>query len=177
MNGASADPSPGSEQPCAPSARLTAALPVNRYGGSFDDADRLAAFLRTCGFSVSAAAAKAQLFARCAAALQAQDSAPLENGLAYFVPGRIEVLGKHTDYAGGSSLVADGDGTGCQHAFQHLPQLGRGEVQLLDETAVPKVESHRDSFSIRSWFGFCHVNYTATRASRRYSVYAGSSQF
>ena len=24
----------------------------------------------------------------------------------WFVPGRIEVLGKHTDYAGGSTLVA-----------------------------------------------------------------------
>jgi galactokinase len=106
VNGASADPSPGSEKPCAPSARLTAALPVNRYGGSFDDADRLAAFLGTCGFGVSAAAAKARLLARCAAALRARDGAPPENGHAYFVPGRIEVLGKHTDYAGGSSLVA-----------------------------------------------------------------------
>ena len=106
MNGASADPSPGSENTCSPSGRLTAGVPVNRYGGSFDDADRLAAFLRSCGFSVSAAAAKAELFARCAAALQTQDSTPPENGRAYFVPGRIEVLGKHTDYAGGSSLVA-----------------------------------------------------------------------
>ena len=85
---------------------MTAGVPVNRYGGSFDDTDRLAAFLRSCGFSVSAAAAKAGLFARCAAALRTQDSAPPEDGRAYFVPGRIEVLGKHTDYAGGSSLVA-----------------------------------------------------------------------
>jgi galactokinase len=34
--------------------------------------------------------------------------APMSDGpewRAYFVPGRIEVLGKHTDYAGGRSLV------------------------------------------------------------------------
>ena len=29
--------------------------------------------------------------------------------LAFFVPGRVEVLGKHTDYAGGRSLVAATD--------------------------------------------------------------------
>src|SRR5260221_11837180 len=42
---------------------------------------------------------KADLFARCRNALQGQES------LAFFVPGRIEVLGKHTDYAGGRSLL------------------------------------------------------------------------
>ena len=26
--------------------------------------------------------------------------------MAFYVPGRIEILGKHTDYAGGSSMVA-----------------------------------------------------------------------
>jgi len=31
---------------------------------------------------------------------------PLDRPAAFFVPGRIEILGKHTDYAGGSSIVA-----------------------------------------------------------------------
>ena len=65
-----------------------------------------AAFLRSCGFSAASAAAKAELFARCATALGELGSATPEASRAYFVPGRIEVLGKHTDYAGGSSLVA-----------------------------------------------------------------------
>lgn len=42
---------------------------------------------------------KADLFSRCQNALQGKES------LAFFVPGRIEVLGKHTDYAGGRSLL------------------------------------------------------------------------
>lgn len=53
------------------------------------------------------ARAKSALFARCEEALgsldtpDAADSTPC----AFFVPGRIEVLGKHTDYAGGRSLL------------------------------------------------------------------------
>jgi galactokinase len=40
-----------------------------------------------------------------AAALAAGGTAPGRAGHAFFVPGRIEVLGKHTDYAGGRSLI------------------------------------------------------------------------
>src|SRR5947209_1278209 len=45
---------------------------------------------------------KLELFAAVAAALS-QPGAPAH--CAWFVPGRVEVLGKHTDYAGGRSLV------------------------------------------------------------------------
>lgn len=62
--------------------------------------------LQNCGFGAASAAAKAALLARCAAALKTMGAAPPESARAYFVPGRIEVLGKHTDYAGGSSLIA-----------------------------------------------------------------------
>jgi galactokinase len=41
--------------------------------------------------------------ARLAAALRRQSHAPEVDG--WFVPGRIEILGKHTDYAGGRSLL------------------------------------------------------------------------
>lgn len=54
--------------------------------------------LVTAGMSATAAADKARLFAR----LAEVDPAP---ALSLFVPGRIEFLGKHTDYAGGKSLV------------------------------------------------------------------------
>ena len=49
--------------------------------------------------SAQEANAKRVLFDRCEAALGAP------RALAFFVPGRIEVLGKHTDYAGGRSLL------------------------------------------------------------------------
>ena len=39
-------------------------------------------------------------------ARQGRATLPLPDPLAFFVPGRIEVLGKHTDYAGGHSMVA-----------------------------------------------------------------------
>ena len=49
---------------------------------------------------------KAPLLADCARAVLAACDAPDADAHAFFVPGRIEVLGKHTDYAGGRSLVA-----------------------------------------------------------------------
>jgi galactokinase len=51
------------------------------------------------GMSAAAAEAKARLFGEAAAALGADAT------VAWFVPGRIEFLGKHTDYAGGRSLL------------------------------------------------------------------------
>ena len=47
---------------------------------------------------------KADLFTRAAHHLLADGASG--SARAYFVPGRIEVLGKHTDYCGGRSLVA-----------------------------------------------------------------------
>src|SRR5689334_16345362 len=64
-----------------------------------------ARFIRSFGriartrLSVNSADAKSQLFDRAAAALDRPIAARL------FVPGRIEFLGKHTDYAGGRSVI------------------------------------------------------------------------
>jgi hypothetical protein len=52
------------------------------------------------------AAAKGDLFAHAERALAAAGVSNLSDLRAYFVPGRVEVLGKHTDYAGGRSLLA-----------------------------------------------------------------------
>jgi len=62
--------------------------------------------LVACGMSAVEAQRKVELFAACAGALasldgQSSDTPPV----AFFIPGRIEVLGKHTDYAGGRSLL------------------------------------------------------------------------
>jgi len=59
----------------------------------------IGAQLCVAGMSDREALAKARLYTRCVEALGAPGSA------AFFVPGRIEVLGKHTDYAGGRSLL------------------------------------------------------------------------
>lgn len=56
------------------------------------------------GMSGAAAGAKQALFDDAVEALRAHDVAG-ERIAAWFSPGRIEVLGKHTDYAGGRSLL------------------------------------------------------------------------
>lgn len=53
-----------------------------------------------------AAIARADLFACAERALAAAGVSDLSTSSAFFVPGRIEVLGKHTDYAGGRSVLA-----------------------------------------------------------------------
>ena len=60
--------------------------------------------LESGGLSPGEARAKAQRFARLREVLGARRAAAT-GWNAWFVPGRIEVLGKHTDYAGGRSLL------------------------------------------------------------------------
>jgi galactokinase len=57
------------------------------------------------GVHAETAARKAPLFARSAAALAASGIREDASAIAFHVPGRIEVLGKHTDYAGGRSVL------------------------------------------------------------------------
>ena len=58
------------------------------------------------GMSERQAGSMARLFARAEEALDGLDGRSRPAGrFALFVPGRIEVLGKHTDYAGGRSLL------------------------------------------------------------------------
>jgi len=56
------------------------------------------------GLSQASAAAKVRLFHAAIGALTSQ-TGDARSDTALFVPGRIEVLGKHTDYAGGRSLL------------------------------------------------------------------------
>jgi galactokinase len=60
--------------------------------------------LQAAGLPVDAARAAAGLVDESANAIRAVGAAPIR--WAWFVPGRVEILGKHTDYAGGRSLVA-----------------------------------------------------------------------
>lgn len=65
--------------------------------------ERLSAELAAAGMSADEAKAKGPLFAAARDALAAVGAPP--PAMALFVPGRIEILGKHTDYAGGRSLL------------------------------------------------------------------------
>jgi galactokinase len=75
------------------------------YQGDLTDCSHLARRLANTGLSSAACQAKAALFAKAAAALDGRPSVASKETHAFFVPGRIEILGKHTDYAGGSSVV------------------------------------------------------------------------
>jgi len=73
----------------------------------FADRQKLMRRLAQHGLTEPAAQQKAELFQKAAAALLASAEDTRDDQIAaFFVPGRIEVLGKHTDYAGGSSMVA-----------------------------------------------------------------------
>ena len=77
------------------------------FPGDLTDADDLATQLFATGLSREACQSKADLLVRAASALSVTGRAGSHRPpLAFFVPGRIEVLGKHTDYAGGRTMVA-----------------------------------------------------------------------
>ena len=79
--------------------RPTAAMAAGRQSW----VERLCA----AGMGEAAAAVKGELLAGAERALAAAVGASdLSVPRAFFVPGRVEVLGKHTDYAGGRSLLA-----------------------------------------------------------------------
>jgi len=71
-----------------------------------DDQAEISQTLKQKGLGPAAAEQKAEHLARAVGALAVQGEAATEDLSALFVPGRIEVLGKHTDYAGGSSMLA-----------------------------------------------------------------------
>ena len=73
---------------------------------TFLDENRLAERLIQRGLNGPPAGAEARQFARAAGALLADGFAGEAAAIGLYVPGRIEVLGKHTDYCGGHSLVA-----------------------------------------------------------------------
>ena len=74
---------------------------------SLDIATSGAAALESAGMSGAAAAAKGELFERAGREwVESGVSRTVgSQSCAFFVPGRLEVLGKHTDYAGGRSLL------------------------------------------------------------------------
>jgi galactokinase len=99
------------------------------FAGDLTDVDELATQLFTTGFSRDACDSHARLFARAAEALAVTgEVGGSRSPMAFFVPGRIEVLGKHTDYAGGRTMVAAAERGFCIAA---LPRDDR-EIVVID---------------------------------------------
>ena len=81
-----------------------------------------AASLVSAGMSELEARSKARLFDRVEQQLSTSDGAEV---MRWFVPGRIEVLGKHTDYGGGRSLLCTAERGFCIAALPRADSLVR----------------------------------------------------
>jgi galactokinase len=69
------------------------------------------------------------------ARLCGQPSAAIEQPLAFWIPGRIEVLGKHTDYGGGRSLLCAVERGIClvtSARTEHTPAPAKNTLRILD---------------------------------------------
>ena len=79
---------------------------MSRLLKSLFDKDEVTELMESSSLSRLESSNKAELFADCAAALKDNGISEDAGVNAFYVPGRIEVLGKHTDYAGGRSFIA-----------------------------------------------------------------------
>ncbi len=95
------------------------------------DIDQIINRLTTAGMPSAQAIAKGNLFKLAAERLAARDGDRSGAVHAFFVPGRIEFLGKHTDYAGGRSLICAVDRGFCIVASARKDSL----VRVFGETA------------------------------------------
>lgn len=95
--------------------------------GHLQDADRVRQSLTSAGLKATAIGDKPQRFARAAKLV----AGPGREAIAFYVPGRIEVLGKHTDYCGGHSLVTAVERGFCVVASPRADDIVR--VHAIDE--------------------------------------------
>jgi galactokinase len=106
----------------------------------------LAQALEEAGVSAEVASARASRLRRVLAAL-GTERRDRDSWAAWFVPGRIEVLGKHTDYGGGRSLVCAAergfDVVSAPRADRcvALTDLGRGARLMLELNGPPPAVS------------------------------------
>jgi galactokinase len=117
------------------------------YCGPLSDRRWLLDRLTEAGLSHAAAARKAEAFAVVATTSFVSDSPAVDAKIAaFFIPGRIEVLGKHTDYAGGSSMVVAAERGFClvvrprDDDQVHVTDVADGETVSfrLDANLVPR---------------------------------------
>lgn len=106
--------------------------------------------LRAAGAAPAAARAHSDLLARAAATLLERTRDPDRPACAFVVPGRIELFGKHTDYAGGRSLLTAVDrglcfvAAGREDAVVTLADLVHGSLRISsDWSAYPEAVIRR----------------------------------
>jgi galactokinase len=101
--------------------------------------------------SAEESASKAACFAQLLSVLRDLGGATLDRIIAVFVPGRVEFVGKHTDYAGGRSLVCAIERGICMLAVPrpdaevHIRDLARGVSAQF--TIDPNIEPPRGGWS------------------------------
>jgi galactokinase len=102
--------------------------------------DRFEDMLQQSGMGPPVAATKAQVFETLRRSLVQPSEIPAHGWFACFVPGRIEVLGKHTDYAGGRSLLCT-----VERGFSMVsrPRSDR-RIRIVDIGAGERLETSLD---------------------------------
>ncbi|MFT5200439.1 MAG: galactokinase [Planctomycetota bacterium] len=118
--------------------------------GDWLDVERVAELLGNAGLSSAGSRSKAALLAR-AAGLLRSDGVPADQAtVGCFCPGRLEVLGKHTDYAGGRSLIAAPEVGVAMILCEGLP----GRIRALsaqDQEVCDFVIDGDDAASTQGW--------------------------
>jgi galactokinase len=106
----------------------------------------------TAGMRRVEAAAKARLFQLTSGFLERWKGRERTNWVRCYVPGRIEVLGKHTDYAGGRSLLCAVERGICavaalrrDHVIRIADALREQECQF---TALPDLDPRSENWAI-----------------------------
>ena len=126
---------------------------------------RFEALLRDAGFSDDNAAVTARFLSRCDMALDMM-GATADRRVTVWAPGRIEVFGKHTDYAGGRSLLTAVDRGFCVRAAARADGVIRVhgfEPSHVDSAAVScEIPLSADAYAPEGHWS----NYVATVARR-----------
>jgi galactokinase len=100
------------------------------------NASALAERLSEAGLSSHQAERKAKLFLQARQGLESLGVREPAAARHLFVPGRVEVLGKHTDYAGGRSLLFAAERGFCFTASER----GDGRIRVMDATDGTRVD-------------------------------------
>ncbi len=105
------------------------------------DHDSVRSRLIAAGLGRSALEEIADLFVRSARSLQASGMVFDTEVTAHFVPGRIEVIGNHTDYGGGRSIIAGIERGCCMVAAGRTDSTLHVTDILIDDTATFQITS------------------------------------
>ncbi len=125
--------------------------------------------LVVAGLSAAEADAKQILFQMADESLRKISSAAGANRAAWFVPGRVEILGKHTDYAGGRSLLAAVEKGFCvvaryrEDAQVNLCDAKSGEQVSFHISTEPGPQQHHWSRYARTVIRRTARNFPSTR--------------